>query len=91
MIARAVFWTGLVSVLVPGEPDIGLGRPNALSTSSPTVERWATDNVADLGWNGGLALPVDGGVGIVWKFRESALQAVPRIKAEIELSLHSRR
>ncbi len=29
MIFRAVFWVGLVSLLTPHEPDLGLGRPGA--------------------------------------------------------------
>jgi hypothetical protein len=29
MIFRAIFWIGLVSLLTPHEPDLGLGRPGA--------------------------------------------------------------
>ncbi len=29
MIFRAVFWIGIVSLLTPHEPDLGLGRPGA--------------------------------------------------------------
>jgi len=29
MIFRAIFWIGLVSLLMPHEPDLGLGRPGA--------------------------------------------------------------
>ena len=29
MIFRAVFWIGLMSLLMPHEPDLGLGRPGA--------------------------------------------------------------
>ena len=35
MIFRAVFWIGLVSLLTPHEPDLGLGRPGA-GTSLPS-------------------------------------------------------
>ena len=41
MIFRAVFWIGLVSLLAPHEPDLGLGRPGAgtvLSSSPATVQ-----------------------------------------------------
>jgi hypothetical protein len=34
MIFRAVFWIGLVSLLTPHEPDLGLGRPGAGATLS---------------------------------------------------------
>ena len=42
MILRAIFWIGLVSFLMPHEPDLGFGRPgaalptpNAISAVSP--------------------------------------------------------
>lgn len=35
MIFRAIFWIGLVSLLAPHEPDLGLGRPGA-GTLSPS-------------------------------------------------------
>jgi len=34
MIFRAVFWIGLVSLLAPREPDLGLGRPGAGTSPS---------------------------------------------------------
>jgi hypothetical protein len=36
MILRAVFWIGLVSFLMPHEPDLGFGRPGgALASATP--------------------------------------------------------
>ena len=29
MIFRALFWIGLIALLMPHEPDLGLGRPDA--------------------------------------------------------------
>jgi hypothetical protein len=37
MIFRAVFWIGLVSLLTPHEPDLGLGRPGAGTSSTPST------------------------------------------------------
>jgi len=38
MIIRAVFWIGLVSLLAPHEPDLGLGRPGAgIAQTSPAA------------------------------------------------------
>ncbi|HXC56832.1 MAG TPA: hypothetical protein VNU97_16150 [Rhizomicrobium sp.] len=38
MILRAIFWIGLVSFLVPHEPDLGFGRPGgALSAVTSAV------------------------------------------------------
>ncbi len=37
MIFRAIFWIGLVSFLMPHEPDLGFGRPGAaLSAAAPS-------------------------------------------------------
>ncbi|HEY4941566.1 MAG TPA: hypothetical protein VII56_09060 [Rhizomicrobium sp.] len=33
MILRAIFWIGLVSFLMPHEPDLGFGRPGAALSS----------------------------------------------------------
>ena len=53
MIFRAVFWVGLVSLLAPHEPDLGLGRPGAgtlqpspatiMSSAASGLSRQATD------------------------------------------------
>ena len=37
MIFRAVFWIGIVSLLTPHEPDLGLGRPGAGTPLSPST------------------------------------------------------
>ncbi len=36
MILRAIFWIGLVSFLMPHEPDLGFGRPGAGLASAVT-------------------------------------------------------
>jgi hypothetical protein len=61
MIFRAVFWIGLVSLLMPHEPDLGLGRPGAgTSSSAPASIRSAanglsrTDQDCSPGCAGGL-------------------------------------
>ena len=65
MIFRAVFWIGLVSLLTPHEPDLGLGRPGAgTSLPSPTTLLSAASGLSrtrkDCGsaCAGGLGLPV---------------------------------
>jgi hypothetical protein len=37
MILRALFWISLVSVLMPHEPDLGLGRPGTQGISSDAL------------------------------------------------------
>ena len=63
MIFRAVFWIGLVSLLMPHEPDLGLGRPGAgTSHITPASIRSAangllrTDRDCSSGCAGGLGL-----------------------------------
>jgi hypothetical protein len=64
MIFRAVFWIGLVSLLTPHEPDLGLGRPGAgTSLPSPTTLLSAASGLSRTGKDcgpacaGGLGLP----------------------------------
>ena len=46
MILRAVFWVGLVSLLAPHEPDLGLGRPGAGISLPATVKSWAVTGLS---------------------------------------------
>jgi len=65
MIFRAIFWIGLVSLLTPHEPDLGLGRPGAgtlpsspsafLSSAASGLSR--TDKDCGSACAGGLAFP----------------------------------
>ncbi len=64
MIFRAVFWIGLVSLLAPHEPDLGLGRPGAgTSPTSPATFLSAASGLSQMGKDcgsacaGGLGLP----------------------------------
>lgn len=59
MIFRAIFWIGLVSLLMPHEPDLGLGRPGAGTShlSPPSIQSAAnglsrTDQDCGLGCAG---------------------------------------
>src|SRR5882757_4949808 len=45
MIFRAIFWIGLVSLLMPHEPDLGLGRPGA-GTLTPASIRSAANGLS---------------------------------------------
>ena len=63
MIFRAVFWIGLVSLLAPREPDLGLGRPGAgtlppspTTAQSPASGLSRTDLSCGSACAGGLGL-----------------------------------
>jgi hypothetical protein len=49
MIFRAMFWIGLVSLLAPHEPDLGLGRPGAGISLPATVKSWAVTGLSHPG------------------------------------------
>jgi len=56
MIFRAVFWIGLVSLLAPHEPDLGLGRPGAgTALSSPATVQPTANGLSRSGTDCGLA------------------------------------
>ena len=63
MIFRAIFWIGLVSLLAPHEPDLGLGRPGAGTSNSSSTVPSTVDRLSRLGKDcgfgcaGGLGLP----------------------------------
>ena len=86
MIFRAVFWIGLVSLLMPREPDLGLGRPGAgASNLTPATIRSATDGLSwtdhdcSSGCAGGLGLPS------VFHLNSAKLTAgLADVKAQIE-------
>jgi hypothetical protein len=46
MIFRAIFWIGLVSLLTPHEPDLGLGRPGAGISLPATLKSWAVTGLS---------------------------------------------
>jgi len=46
MLLRAVFWIGLISLMMPHEPDLGFGRPVAIDSDvTGQVADWTKENV----------------------------------------------
>jgi hypothetical protein len=92
MIFRAVFWIGLVSLLAPHEPDLGLGRPGAgtsplsstaaLSTASGLSR---TDMSCGSACAGGLGL-----LGLVQLDRGSIVAGLADVKAQIAADKRTR-
>jgi hypothetical protein len=46
MIFRAIFWIGLVALLMPHEPDLGFGRPVAIDSKLPQLATWTKDKIS---------------------------------------------
>ena len=86
MIFRAVFWIGLVSLLMPHEPDLGLGRPGAgTSQLTPASIRSAADGLSrtDRDCSSGCA----GGLGLLSVFHlnsDRLTAGLADVKAQIE-------
>jgi len=93
MIFRAIFWIGLVSLLAPHEPDLGLGRPGAgTSYPSPAMIRSAADGISQMGLDCGSSCT--GGLGLLQVFHlstDSSLTAgLADVKAQIEADQRAR-
>jgi hypothetical protein len=90
MIFRAVFWIGLVSLLTPHEPDLGLGRPGA-GTSQLTIQSAAT-GLSRTGQDCGYACA--GGLGVLKVFHlnsdPSVVAGLADVKAQIEADQRAR-
>ena len=86
MIFRAVFSIGLVSLLMPHEPDLGLGRPGAGTSHLPPASiRSAADG---LSWTGrDCSSGCDGGLGLLSVFHlnpDRLTAGLADVKAQIE-------
>jgi hypothetical protein len=87
MIFRAVFWIGLVSLLAPHEPDLGLGRPGTGTLHpSPAMVPSAANGLSRTGKDCGFACA--GGLGLpsVFHLNTSAefTARLADVKAQIE-------
>jgi len=87
MILRALFWVAVVAIFMPHEPDLGLGRPDAVATLPPAaanaVESFlgapqkACQNHAQ-----GCAAAL----GVIDDLQSVAIGSLVQVKAEIERS-----
>lgn len=93
MIFRAVFWIGLVSLLMPHEPNLGLGRPGAgtVRTSPPAVTS-VPDGLSGVAGDCGFACA--GGLGLLQRFGFAPGGAVAArladVKAQIDADIAAR-
>ena len=83
MIFRAVFWIGLVSLLAPHEPDLGLGRPGAgAAISSPATAQPAANGLSRNGTECGPACA--GALLSVFHLNSGLAKGLADVKAQIE-------
>jgi hypothetical protein len=85
MIFRAVFWIGLVSLLAPHEPDLGLGRPGAGTSHFSSTIQSAVEGLSQLDQDCGSACA--GGLGLpdILPLRDnrSVMEGLAAVKADI--------
>jgi hypothetical protein len=90
MIFRAVFWIGLAALLMPREPDLGLGRPGAVTShlTSASIQS-AADGLSRTGQDCSSACA--GGLLSVFHLNSARLAAgLANVKAQIEQDQHDR-
>jgi len=88
MIFRALFWIGIVSLLAPHQPDIGLGHPGA-GTFQPFLAMSPGTSLPRTGRDCGSACA--GGLGYFHFNLDSAVSAgLSNVKAQIEADQRAR-
>ncbi len=91
MIFRAVFWIGLVSLLMPHEPDLGLGRPAAGTSPSSAVSSRAVSGLSRPGHVcEDHAVACAGGLTLLESFQSEAVRGLATVKAEIDADRKAR-
>jgi hypothetical protein len=88
MIFRAVFWIGLVSLLTPHEPNLGLGRPGAGISLPAVLKSWSVTGLSRPDCDGEACA---GGQGGLDQWRASAGQSLADIRTEIDASVKARK
>lgn len=88
MLFRAVFWIGLVSLLMPKEPDLGLGRPGAGTPLAAVLSHLTASGHGPA--CDGPAGACAGGLALLSSIENSRGRSLAEVKAEIAASIKSR-
>jgi hypothetical protein len=90
MILRAMFWIALVSVLMPREPDLGLGRPGTKGLSSDALS-WVSTAVSQPGEIcRGREATCAGGLSFLESLQDVTVRSLAHVKADIEAQQRAR-
>ncbi len=92
MLFRAMFWIAVVSVLMPYEPDLGLGRPNAHASLLQSVGGWVGEQApqSNLNCKDGRA-PCRTTLSLLDSFQSMTIRSLSQVKADIEEQERARR
>ena len=91
MLLRAIFWIAVVAVLIPHEPDLGLGRPNADSSRAAPVRGVSDVRAEQAGVDcKDYAAACNVAFGYLDSFQSLAVKGLAQVKADIEEEQRSR-
>jgi hypothetical protein len=90
MVMRALFWIALVSVLMPREPDLGLGRPGTHGLASDAMA-WVSSAASRPGQvcSGHQATCAEG-LSVLGSLQDVAVNSLAQVKADIEAQQRER-
>lgn len=89
MLLRAVFWIALVSLLMPREPDLGLGRPGSHGLAEDTLS-WASKAPQGLPFCGSNEGFCSSALAMLESLRTNTLRSLAEVKADIEAQQRER-
>jgi hypothetical protein len=89
MIFRAIFWIGLVALLMPHEPDLGFGRPGANPHANPPSSIGALIQSTNLPKAcTGSEVACVGGLSLFDRVRAVMVRNLDQVRADIEAHRH---
>lgn len=92
MILRALFWIAIVGVLMPHEPDLGLGRPGAITSLLPNSAAAWVESAAGAP-QAACTAHADScaeALTVIDTLQNAAVRSLAQVKAEIEASKRER-
>ena len=91
MLFRAIFWIGLVALLMPHEPDLGYGRPHATVSLPSALASWLGGEMkAHPDVCAEHRSACSAGADLLAGAQSLALRSLGEVKAEIEANQHQR-
>ena len=90
MIFRAIIGIGLVALLMPREPDLGLGRPGAGTLLPAAIHQPTAGHSRQASVCNGDGQACAGGLAWLDSFQQAALQGLADVKAQLEASRKAR-
>lgn len=85
MIIRAIFWIGLVAVLMPHEPNLGFGRPGVnLSAATPGTIGGLIESTNVRSACDHHTAACSGSLSILDHFQAVAVRSLDQVRADLE-------